>query len=71
FVFNYPEGDSVYLYPGRTYSVSDLRRSPQLANRIKRAKLPVISRPVDKKDHYVKRCGYGQGRDRHYPPLGS
>ena len=55
-VFNYPEGDSVYLYPGRTFSVHDIRRNPGLGQQIKRMGLPLITRPVDKRDHYVKRA---------------
>lgn len=53
-VFNYPEGDSVYLYPGRTYSIHDVRRNPQLAQLPSR--LPLVVRPIDKRDHYIKRC---------------
>jgi signal peptidase I len=53
-VFNYPEGDSVYVIPGRTYSVYDVRRNPQLARVPQIA--PLVVRPVDKKDHYIKRC---------------
>ena len=53
-VFNYPEGDSVYITPGRVFSVHDVRRNPSLAGRVKGKRLRV--RPVDKRDHYVKRC---------------
>lgn len=53
-VFNYPEGDSVYVIPGRTYSVYDVRRNPQLARVPQMA--PLVVRPIDKKDHYIKRC---------------
>ncbi len=50
-VFNYPEGDSVIITPGRTYGIYDFRRN----------KIPVppntkvVVRPNDKKDHYIKR----------------
>ncbi len=54
FVFNYPEGDSVYCYPGRTFSINDARREPQIANAVRGLTLNV--RPVDKRDHYIKRC---------------
>ena len=54
FVFNYPEGDSVYCYPGRTFSINDARREPMVANAIRGMTLNV--RPVDKRDHYIKRC---------------
>ena len=54
-VFNYPEGDSIYLTPGRAISIYDLRRNPQLYGpRVRGVNL--TTRPVDKKDHYVKRC---------------
>ncbi len=53
-VFNYPEGDSVYVTKQRTYSIYDLRRGSAPKN------LPTIAdlkvRPIDKKDHYIKRC---------------
>ena len=58
-VFNYPEGDSVYFFPGRTWSVHDLQRGAvptQYANLIKQGRVSLITRPVDKKDHYIKRC---------------
>jgi len=55
-VFNYPEGDSVYVIPGRTYSIHDARRKPQLANLIKSKRIKLDTRPVDKRDHYIKRC---------------
>lgn len=58
-VFNYPEGDSVYFFPGRTWSVHDLKRGAvptQYANLIQQGRVPLITRPVDKKDHYIKRC---------------
>lgn len=64
FVFNYPEGDSVYCYPGgffmgremapRNWSVYDIRRNPGLANLLNGLELNI--RPVDKRDHYIKRC---------------
>ena len=53
-VFNYPEGDSVYITPGRVFSVHDVRRNPGLKTRINGKKLRV--RPIDKRDHYIKRC---------------
>ncbi|MEL7123154.1 MAG: S26 family signal peptidase [Bacteroidota bacterium] len=58
-VFNFPEGDSVYIFPGRTYSIYDYRRNqmPDLqAQRIKTNREKLITRPLDKKDHYIKRC---------------
>lgn len=54
-VFNYPEGDSVYVVPGRTYSVYDVARNPQQLGEVP-ANFPLTVRPLDKKDHYIKRC---------------
>lgn len=51
-VFNYPEGDSVVLTPGRTFSVYDLRRRGMLQQVNPDA---IITRPLDKMDHYIKR----------------
>lgn len=51
-VFNYPEGDSVVLTPGRTYSVYDLRRHGRL-NQVPPSQ--IVTRPMDKMDHYIKR----------------
>jgi len=54
-VFNFPEGDSVYVTPGRTYSVYQTRRmSVNDRRRIERYGLR--TRPIDKMDHYIKRC---------------
>ena len=54
-VFNHPEGDSIIMGKTRNYSVMDLRRlnlqdHPQFRNE------KVRTRPIDKKDHYIKRC---------------
>ncbi|MEL6942572.1 MAG: S26 family signal peptidase, partial [Bacteroidota bacterium] len=59
-VFNYPEGDSVYVMPGRTWSIYDFRRG-SVGNRshqrqISTGKAKLVTRPIDKKDHYIKRC---------------
>lgn len=56
-VFNYPEGDSVYIFPERTYSIYDYRRKAvgRRAAEIKSGKAKLITRPTDKMDHYVKR----------------
>lgn len=53
-VFNWPIGDSVYLSPARSFAAEQVRREPGLKSQLKGAKL--ITRPVDKKDHYIKRC---------------
>ncbi len=55
-VFNYPEGDSVYVIPGRTYSIHDARRNPNLKRAVEQGKIRLDTRPVDKRDHYIKRC---------------
>lgn len=58
-VFNYPEGDSVYVFPGRTWSVYDYRRGisdPLVNASIQSGQKPLTVRPMDKMDHYIKRC---------------
>ena len=58
-VFNYPEGDSVYVIPGRTWSVYDKRRNsipPSTIKAIDQGRYSVVTRPIDKMDHYIKRC---------------
>jgi signal peptidase I len=58
-VFNYPEGDSVYVFPHRTWSIYDYRRgatSPMDNQQISTGQSKLVVRPVDKKDHYIKRC---------------
>ncbi len=53
-VFNYPEGDSVVITPGRTYSVYDIKR--QGVARTADIRQEIVTRPMDKMDHYIKRC---------------
>jgi signal peptidase I len=86
-VFNYPEGDSVYITPQRTFGVYDIRHANEIVNAIQRIPSDQISvmtpsrqqalnntyqnylfvaqvgktnslvtRPIDKRDHYIKRC---------------
>lgn len=58
-VFNYPEGDSVYITPGRTWGKYDLDRGripPQMAEYIRQGRIKLVTRPYDKADHYIKRC---------------
>ena len=55
-VFNYPEGDSVYVIPGRTYSVHDTRRNPGVKQFVNKSGARMVTRPMDKRDHYIKRC---------------
>ncbi len=59
-VFNYPEGDSVYIFPDRTYSIYDYRRGAfkndsQKMRAIQSGNAKLVTRPMDKMDHYVKR----------------
>ena len=58
-VFNVPAGDSVYIFPYRTYSASDFEMGNIDANAqraIQTGRADLVTRPVDKKDHYVKRA---------------
>ena len=61
-VFNFPAGDSVYVFPDRTWTVEDLRygaireANPGYEALIRAGKKKLITRPVDKEDHYIKRC---------------
>ncbi len=58
-VFNYPEGDSVYIFPDRTWSIHDFRRGSipeSYAKQISSGRKKLVTRPMDKKDHYIKRC---------------
>ena len=61
-VFNYPEGDSVYFFKERTWTHYDYKRgvvaaaSPLRHQQINGGKAKLIVRPLDKKDHYIKRC---------------
>ncbi|MEO0340381.1 MAG: signal peptidase I [Bacteroidota bacterium] len=58
-VFNYPEGDSVYIFPVRSWSIYDYRRGqiPQpYASQIASGAAKLVTRPMDKMDHYIKRC---------------
>ncbi|HFA47449.1 MAG TPA: signal peptidase I [Bacteroidetes bacterium] len=58
-VFNFPEGDSVYVFPERTWSINDYRLGAVPRNRardIKSGRAKLVVRPIDKKDHYIKRC---------------
>jgi len=61
FVFNWPVGDSVYVTAKRPYSVEQVNRDPAfaagdpaLARQMQNKE--IITRPIDKKDHYIKRC---------------
>ena len=60
-VFNWPVGDSVYITNQRSYTVSQVSQNPEflrydaeLGKKVKQKDFVV--RPLDKKDHYIKRC---------------
>ncbi|MCC6724552.1 MAG: signal peptidase I [Saprospiraceae bacterium] len=61
-VFNFPDGDSVFIFPDRTFSIGDYRRgaiagyNPMYQEAIKTGQVELVTRPIDKKDHYIKRC---------------
>ncbi len=58
-VFNYPEGDSVFVFPERTWSIYDFRRGsipPGYAALIQSGRAKLVTRPMDKMDHYIKRA---------------
>ncbi|MCZ2101362.1 MAG: signal peptidase I [Chitinophagales bacterium] len=65
FVFNWPVGDSVYITQQRSYAVSQVTSNPQLLGDPELAALVknkgYVVRPIDKKDHYIKRCVAGPG----------
>lgn len=50
FVFNWPVGDSIYLAPDRSYTADQVNRG------VGRRAGELITRPIDKKDHYIKRA---------------
>lgn len=54
FVFNWPVGDSVYLSNDRSWTAYQVKTIPQAASDTRGTELRV--RPLDKKDHYIKRC---------------
>lgn len=60
-VFNWPVGDSVYITSKRSYTLGQARRNKEflaydreLAQKV--TKNDFVVRPIDKKDHYIKRC---------------
>ncbi len=58
-VFNVPAGDSVYVTPGRVYYTHDLvtgEMPGSVYQAIQSGQLDLITRPRDKKDHYIKRA---------------
>ncbi len=51
-VFNLPVGDSVIVKPDRVWDVYQWRR---MVGKVTK-KDAIVARPIDKKDHYIKRC---------------
>ena len=61
FVFNWPVGDTVFITKSRSYTIGQTVRQKsifqydrELAGKVKRN--DYVIRPIDKKDHYIKRC---------------
>ena len=60
-VFNWPVGDSVYITKKRSYTVGQVDRDKGFLSidkdlRSLVQKKDFVVRPIDKKDHYIKRC---------------
>ena len=61
-VFNMPAGDSVYVFPDRVFTDNDYKTgsiagfNPAYQRAIETGRVELITRPRDKKDHYVKRA---------------
>ncbi len=53
-VFNWPVGDSVYITPSRSWTYGQAQRRTDVAQQVQG--LDLVTRPIDKKDHYIKRC---------------
>ena len=61
FVFNWPVGDTVFITKRRSYTIGQTKRQRkilgsdrELARKVKNN--DYVVRPIDKKDHYIKRC---------------
>jgi signal peptidase I len=54
-VFNFPAGDSVYITPTRVYDAQQWNEDLK-GNVARNGKRDLVTRPVDKRDHYIKRC---------------
>ncbi|MBP6827125.1 MAG: signal peptidase I [Saprospiraceae bacterium] len=52
-VFNWPAGDSVVLLPDRSLDIYQMRHQ---TGGVMPPGVDIIARPIDKKDHYIKRC---------------
>jgi signal peptidase I len=58
FVFNWPIGDSVVMTPDRSFAMSQLQTMARTQGvpLMPDIEKNLIVRPIDKKDHYIKRC---------------
>ena len=54
-VFNWPAGDSIYLAPNRSFSAFQVSLFPP-SQKAQIERYGLRTRPVDKRDHYIKRC---------------
>ena len=58
-VFNFPAGDSVYVFPHRTWTAQDVKYDalpPSDKKVVELGRKDLVIRPMDKRDHYIKRC---------------
>jgi signal peptidase I len=61
-VFNLPAGDSVYIFPDRTWTIDDFRygmvrdANSRYDQAIRSGAKKLVTRPMDKRDHYIKRA---------------
>ncbi len=53
-VFNWPVGDSIYVTPERSWSAQQANQIPYVKKITQQARFE--THPIDKRDHYVKRC---------------
>jgi signal peptidase I len=53
-VFNWPAGDSIIITAARNFSYPDMVLTEQIPANFRKSSVTV--RPIDKKDHYIKRC---------------
>ena len=59
FVFNWPIGDSVVFADDRSYALSQMPNTNKIKGLMGEPPVPTsnfVVRPIDKKDHYIKRC---------------
>jgi signal peptidase I len=58
FVFNWPAGDSSYvdIEGSYMYNMDFIRAKPGLLPQLQAKGIDLTVRPVDKRDHYIKRC---------------